>query len=60
MDDGIENLMRAKLKLPPIDPATIRHADMGGAVMDPATGLPAAPFPARRRAAGPKPPAASG
>lgn len=60
MDDGIENLMRAKLKLPPIDPATIRHAPVGGAVTDPATGLPAAPFPARRRAAGgPGAPAAS-
>jgi hypothetical protein len=58
MDDNIENAMRAKLKLPPIDPATVRHAPTGGAGIDPATGLPAAPFPARRRAAaGPGSPA---
>lgn len=60
MDDGIENIMRAKLKLPPIDPATIRQSAQG-AVIDPATGLPAAPFPARRRATGgPTTPPASG
>lgn len=63
MDDAIENLLRAKLKLPPIDPTTVRHAPAGGAVIDPATGLPAAPFPARRRAGpdgGPGSPAAGG
>jgi hypothetical protein len=51
MDDNIENAMRAKLKLPPIDPATVRLAPQGGAVIDPATGLPNTPFPARRRPA---------
>lgn len=50
MDDNVENVMRAKLKLPPIDPSTVRHAPVAAAVIDPATGLPAAPFPARRRA----------
>jgi hypothetical protein len=49
MDDGVENLMRSKLRLPPIDTATLRKpALVGQAVIDPATGLPAAPFPGRR------------
>lgn len=56
MDDGIENLMREKLRLPPIDQATLRQP-AAQAVIDPATGLPAAPFPARRARPAPAGPA---
>lgn len=64
MDDSIENLVRRRLRLPPLDPATVRQQPMGGGtVIDPATGLPAVPFPARR-GGGPAgqqgPPAAGG
>lgn len=49
MDDGVENIIRGKLRLPPLDPATVRKPPaVAQAVIDPATGLPAAPFPARR------------
>lgn len=50
MDDAVENVVRARLRLPPLDPATVRKppAPVAQAVIDPATGLPAAPFPARR------------
>lgn len=64
MDDQVENVVRSRLRLPPLDPATVRKppAPSPQAVIDPATGLPAAPFPARRgRAAPGKPgPAAPG
>jgi hypothetical protein len=51
MDDHVENIVRARLKLPPVDPATVRKpAAVPGAVIDPSTGLPAAPFPGRRAA----------
>jgi hypothetical protein len=48
MDDAIENAMRAKMKLPPIDPNTVRRAPAAAPTIDPATGLPAAPMPPRR------------
>lgn len=49
MDDAVENIVRRRLKLPPIDPETVRKpAAATQAVIDPASGLPATPFPPRR------------
>jgi hypothetical protein len=53
VDDAVENAIRKALKLPPIDPATVRRPVVDpAAVIDPATGNPAAPMPPRRARVG--------
>jgi hypothetical protein len=53
IDDNVENIVRQNLRLPRIDPALRREppAPVVAGVIDPATGLPAAKFPARKRPA---------
>lgn len=56
VDDAVENVVRKRLKLPPIDPATIRRPPVAPAI-DPETGNPVAQLPPRRARVGAPAPA---
>lgn len=51
VDDNVENVVRKRLKLPPIDPATVRRPPAPTAI-DPETGNPVAQLPPRRARVG--------